>query len=191
MRARCPDFFICVVTLGSRCENFASGKWPYNQGMITAQPSLNGVNMAGRKPFKAVDVLTFGIPDSRLQPPSSLKGPERRVFIDLIAACPAAQFQSCDMPLLCVWATAAAQVEQAAGELAAGGMITTDGKVSPWFTIQQQAARTLALLALRLRLGPQSRSRMAPKTVVGPMSYYDRQRFEERDDGQDETGEAH
>jgi phage terminase small subunit len=147
--------------------------------------------MAGRKAFKTIDVVSFGVPDSRLQPPPSLKDPERRVFIDLIAASPSGQFQPSDMPLLCLWATAAAQVEQAAGELAAGGMVTTDGKVSPWFTIQQQAARTLALLALRLRLGPQSRSRMAPKTQPAVMSYYDRTRFEERNDAEDEADEAH
>jgi phage terminase small subunit len=147
--------------------------------------------MAGRKPFKTIDVVTFGLPDSRLQPPASLKDPERRVFVDLIASCPSGQFAASDMALLCLWATTTVQLEQAAAEMAAGGMVTTDGKVSPWFTIQQQAARTLALLALRLRLGPQSRTRMAPKTAVGPMSYYDRTRFEERDDGQDEAAETH
>ena len=47
--------------------------------------------------------------------------------------------------------------EQAAGELQAGGMVTADGRVSPWFTIHQQATKSLTGLALRLRLGPQSR----------------------------------
>ena len=49
--------------------------------------------------------------------------------------------------------------EQAAGELQAGGMVTADGRVSPWFTIHQQATKSLTGLALRLRLGPQSRAR--------------------------------
>lgn len=68
--------------------------------------------------------------------------------------------------------------EQAAGELQAQGMVTADGKVSPWFTIHQQATKTLNALALRLRLGPQSRVNKAPKTRAGMVSYYERMMLE-------------
>jgi len=63
--------------------------------------------------------------------------------------------------------------EQAAGELAASGMVTADGKVSPWFTIHQQATKALSNLALRLRLGPQSRALKAPKRRAQPLSYFE------------------
>jgi phage terminase small subunit len=147
--------------------------------------------MPGRKPFTSLeltDVVAYGIPDPRLRPPASLGEAERRVFIDLVTSCPSGQFQPSDMPLLALWATTTVQLEQAAGELTAGGMIV-DHKPSPWFDVQQRAAKTLAMLALRLRLSPQSRSRMAPKTKPAALSYYDRTRLEDGDD--DEAGEAH
>jgi hypothetical protein len=74
--------------------------------------------------------------------------------------------------------------EQAAGELAAAGPVTADGKVSGWFAIHERATRGLTLLALRLRLGPQSRASRAPKTMVGELSYCDRQRMERDDDNE-------
>jgi len=128
------------------------------------------------------------LPNPRLRPPASLPDPERQAFVKLMASCPAGQFQASDMPLLCLWATVTVQLEQAAGELARGGMVV-DAKPSPWFQIQQQAARTLALLALRLRLGPQSRTRMAPKKKPSSLSYYDLQRLG-GDDAEDKAGEA-
>ena len=67
---------------------------------------------------------------------------------------------------------------RAAGELETSGMVATDAKgkvsVSPWFTIHAQATKGLAGLALRLRIGPQSRAPKAPKTKAAPTSYYDR-----------------
>jgi len=68
--------------------------------------------------------------------------------------------------------------EQAARELAASGIVAADGRVSPWFSIHQQATKGLTALALRLRLGPQSRASKAPKTLAGPVSYYDRRTLE-------------
>jgi hypothetical protein len=59
-----------------------------------------------------------------------------------------------------------------------GGMVTADGKLSPWFTIHASATKTLNGLALRLRLGPQSRASKQSKKEPAPMSYYDRMRME-------------
>jgi Phage terminase, small subunit len=146
----------------------------------------------GRKPFTAVertDTVSYGLPDPRLRPPASLGEAERRVFIDLVTSCPSGQFAPSDTPMLALWATITVQLEQAAGELAAGGMVV-DGKASAWFDVQQRAAKTLAMLALRLRLSPQSRTRMAPKTKPAALSYYDRQRLE-GGDGEDDADEAH
>jgi hypothetical protein len=141
---------------------------------------------SGRKPFTTYDVQPFGAWD-RLKPPASLGKPERRAFFDLISRVPAGQFCEADLPLICRWAELTVMAEQAAGELAAQGMVTADGKVSPWFSIHQQATKGLTLLALRLRLGPQSRASKAPKTLVGELSYYDRRALEDGLDDEDEA----
>jgi hypothetical protein len=136
----------------------------------------------GRKPFATYDVVPFGLGNSRLKPPASLGKLEKRAFFDLIASVPAGQFRECDLPLLCRWAELTVMAEQAAGELAAQGMVTADGKVSPWFGIHEKATRALGTLALRLHIAPQSRGHAAPKTLAGELSYYDRRRLEDGDD---------
>jgi hypothetical protein len=136
----------------------------------------------GRKPFESVEVVPYGY-DRRLRPPDSLGEPEKRAFLDLVLSVPTSQFRACDLGLLCRYAELVVMAEQAAGELAAQGMVTADGKVSAWFTIHAQATKGLSALALRLRLGPQQRSRKAPKTAPGTVSYYDRQELEADDGG--------
>jgi len=82
------------------------------------------------------------------------------------------------MPLLCRWAELTVMCEQARGEMAVQGMVTADGKVSPWFSIHSQATKALSGLALRLRLGPQSRASKAPKKTAGSVSYFERMELE-------------
>lgn len=144
----------------------------------------------GRKPFETTDVVAFGLPNPRLRPPEGLGEPERRAFLDLICSCPAGQFQASDVGLLVRWCELSVMAEQAAGELTVGGMVTTDGKVSPWFAIYERATKALALLALRLRLGPQSRTRMAPKRTAAPTSYYDRAALLELEADDEDEDEA-
>jgi phage terminase small subunit len=138
----------------------------------------------GRKPFEVTDVVPYGGDSRRLQPPAGLGEAAKRVFLDVVVTTPRTQFQSSDTPLLCRYAEACVMAEEAAAKLAAEGAVTADGRVSPWFRIHQQACKTMAGLAMRLRLGPQSRSRMAPKSRAGPVSYYDRMTLEgTREDG--------
>ena len=132
----------------------------------------------GRKPFETTDVVPFGAENERLRPPPSLAEPAKRAFLDLVTTTDPRQFRASDLPLLCRWAELTVMAEQAAGELQAGGMVTADGRVSPWFTIHQHATKGLTGLALRLRLGPQSRTPKAPKTKPGAVSYYDRMTLE-------------
>jgi hypothetical protein len=127
----------------------------------------------GRQPYDTTDVVPFGAGISRLRPPTSLGEPERAALVALVTACPATQFEASDLPLICRYVEATVMAETAAGELAAGGMVTADGKVSPWFCIYQQSVKALSGLALRLRLGPQSRTPKAPKRKAGPLSYFD------------------
>jgi hypothetical protein len=59
-----------------------------------------------------------------------------------------------------------------------GGLVSADGKVSAWFQVHQQATKTLSTLALRLRLGPQSRALKQSKKEVALTSVYDQLRMQ-------------
>jgi phage terminase small subunit len=115
---------------------------------------------------------------------------EKKVFVALVAAVPATQFMAADLSLICRWCEWTVAAERAAAHIAAEGEVTNDGKLSPWVAIREKATKALTGLALRLRLGPQSRAFKAPKRTVTSLSYYDRQSLE-GNDGQGEAGEAH
>jgi phage terminase small subunit len=139
----------------------------------------------GRRPHITTDVQPWYLGSQRLQPPASLGEAERLAFIDLIASVPAAQFQASDVPLICRWCEACVMAETAAAELREHGMVvsTKEGqKPSPWFTIHQQATKTMKDLALRLKLSPQARHAKAPKTIAQSMSAYERLAMEGDDD---------
>jgi phage terminase small subunit len=132
----------------------------------------------GRQPYATTDVLPFGAGQRRLRPPEGLSEAAKAIFIDTVTACPASQFQPADIPLLCRWAELSAMCEAANVELQASGMLGADGKLSPWFVIYQQATKSLSGLALRLRIGPQSRMQKAPQRQVMTASYYERMQLE-------------
>ena len=142
---------------------------------------------SGKGAYQSTEVLRWDDPDARLRPPVSLQGPERQAFLDVILSCPAAQFRPTDLPLLCRWAELCVLCETAMAEMTAGGMVTSDGKVSSWFSIYERSTKALAGLALRLRLGPQSRAFKAPKKDAGLASFYDRMTLLEGDDDADEA----
>ena len=132
----------------------------------------------GRQPYATTDVLPFGTGTRRLRPPDGLSDAAKAAFLDLVTTCPADQFQPSDMPLLCRWAELSVMCEAASVELQASGMLGADGKPSPWFVIYQQATKSLSALALRLRIGPQSRMQKAPRRQVGTISYFERMELE-------------
>ena len=113
----------------------------------------------GRKPFETTYVVPFGAGNQRLRPPSSLAGAREAGFPRSRDDDLPQQFRPSDLPLLCRWSELTVMAEQAAGELQAGGMVTADGRVSPWVHDHGEATKSLTGLALRLRLGPQSRAR--------------------------------
>jgi hypothetical protein len=114
---------------------------------------------------------------------------EKRAFLDLIASTPVDQFRPCDLPLLARWSELCVMAERAAKVMEIEGMVTADGKPSAHFTIHKEATRGLNNLALRLRLGPQSRAHKAPRQKVGTVSYYERMELEGHRD--DEEADAH
>jgi phage terminase small subunit len=128
----------------------------------------------GRSSYATFDVVPYGEGKRRLSPPASLGEAEKRAFLDLVTACPTDQFQPSDRDLLCAWCELVVVRERAAKLLEVEGMVTADGKPSPWLKVHQDAAKGLSGLALRLRLGPQSRAQKAPRVQVGPVSYYEK-----------------
>ena len=88
----------------------------------------------------------------RLRPPPGLSGAEDAVFRQTVAACAADHFTAADVPLLIAYCQAVLLVRSAFKE------------IELQFPTWQQATRTLAMLATKLRLCPHSRS--DPKTIT-------------------------
>jgi hypothetical protein len=103
-------------------------------------------------------VLPVVHPKPSLPRPSADLAPEPlRIFNQLIAGAPAGHFRASDGPLLEAYAVAIAQAHRADREIAATGPVVND-RASPWLRVQADAARTIASLAMRLRLCPQARA---------------------------------
>jgi phage terminase small subunit len=116
---------------------------------------------------------------SRLSPPSTLSEAERSIFLDLVTACPAKQFQKSDMPLLVRYCEANALGDLASSRLRDDGVIV-GGRPSPWITVQEKAVRAVVALSMRLRLSPQARQPNNPSRKT-PVSYYERMTVDEKD----------
>jgi len=135
----------------------------------------------GRPPHETTDLTPFYPENRRLQPPDCLGALQRKAFLDLVTSCPISQFRKSDLALLCRWAELTVMAEQAAYEMQTGGMVVngqSGPRVSPWVTIHRDCVRELRALSQRLQLGPRGRSPKAPKTVAGPVSYYERMQLE-------------
>src|SRR6516165_6468215 len=111
----------------------------------------------GRPSFTTTNVTPWYDQGRRLQPPEHLEPIEKQAFIDLTSRVPAGQFVEADLPFLVRWCELELQAQTAAEELRTHGMMTPMGERSPWLAVHAQAVKGQAMLALRLRLGPQSR----------------------------------
>jgi hypothetical protein len=128
--------------------------------------------------YQTTDVVPYGT-GRRLTPPDSLGDRARAAFIDLTTSVPSNHFRSSDLSLLCGWSEMVALAERCAFEMEQPhGVVGVDGKATAWVSAHASATKILALLALRLRLGPQQRVMKAPKREPSPVSYYDRMRLE-------------
>ena len=144
------------------------------------------VTTSGRRPYTTIDTPLYGEGARRLSPPAGLPEAERRVFLDLIGAAPPSQFMASDTPLVVRYCELVVLAGRAAEGLRNAPLVSDDGKPSPWVGIHASATKGLILLALKLRLSPQARSRKAPKALAATMSYYERMDLEAADDD-DET----
>jgi phage terminase small subunit len=99
------------------------------------------------------------------------------VFLDLVSSTDPKQFRESDPPLMARYCELVVLAEQAAGELAADGVVITHNKgsrVSPWFNVHASTVKSLAMVATRLKLSPSARAPKAPKTTPAAVSYYER-----------------
>jgi hypothetical protein len=131
----------------------------------------------GRPPHETTEITPFYAKSGRLQPPDGLGEAQRRVFVDLIASCPASQFRKSDVHLLARWSELTIMAEQAALKLEQEGMVVAGQhgfRASPWFQIHRDCCRELRDLSQRLLIGPRGRQPRAAKVKPGVVSYYER-----------------
>jgi len=107
-----------------------------------------------------------------VQPPATLSKPARAVFLDLVGDCHPEHFEDSDVGLLCQYCEAQAMAERAAAELQNGTGKTADWALKLW----EKANKVMSGLALRLRLGPQSRREKAK--VERPLTWDEKFRLE-------------
>jgi phage terminase small subunit len=92
-----------------------------------------------------------------VQSPPTLSEPARAVFLDLVGSCNPEHFEKSDIGLLCQYCEAQSMAERAAAELQNG-----TGEAPEWaLKLWEKANKVMSGLALRLRLGPQSRRERA------------------------------
>ena len=93
----------------------------------------------------------------RLDPPTSLSRCARRVFKLIVKRADPVHFVRSDEPLIAAYATTICEFEEISARLAKDGLINPDGKPHPLLATQEKLAKTLSMLALRLRLAPSAR----------------------------------
>lgn len=109
----------------------------------------------GRKSAAALSVVTDFERVERLKPPVGLSEGEQALFRQVIAECAADHFTASDAPLLVAYVQSVLLSRWAFKEL---------GEDRENYRVWQQAARTMATLATKLRLCPHSRT--DPKTIA-------------------------
>jgi hypothetical protein len=133
---------------------------------------------------KTQGALTVNGDPPRLTPPPNLTTAQRRMFIDLVARCPAKQFAPGDVELLALYVCACVLAQSA---------VRKAGKDLRALTVWEKSTRAAAMLATRLRLSPQSRT--DPKVITRgqmahPPSVYDIMRLEREANGSERSRSA-
>ena len=103
----------------------------------------------GKRGRHSSNVIPISSGRRRIEPPSDLTPIEARTFREVVANCPSSQFVESDIPLLVSFCQATLLSRKAAKALASdpGALIVWD-----------RAVKVQAMLAMRLRLAPSSRS---------------------------------
>ena len=131
----------------------------------------------GRKTPGDLAALAVNGDGPRLEPPAYLTEPERALFAELVAVCPAQQFVASDVPLLASYVQAT---------ILARSAVKRAGKDSRALSTWEKATKVQAMLSTKLRLTPHSRT--DPKTIghhvraQRPLSVYEQMRARNGDD---------
>jgi phage terminase small subunit len=104
-----------------------------------------------------------------VQPPPTLSEAAKEIFLDLVSSVDPAHFEHSDVGLLCQYCEAQAMAERSAAKLQNGD---DPDALRTW----EKANKVMSGLALRLRLGPQSRRDRAK--VERPLTWDERFRLE-------------
>jgi phage terminase small subunit len=112
----------------------------------------------GRKSAAELAVVRPAGGSSRLRPPPYLGEEERKVWQDIVLACPAEHFLASDVPLLARYVENVVMARRAADALSAEGAVI-GGRPSPWLVVAEKGDRALVALSMRLRISPQARMR--------------------------------
>ena len=107
-----------------------------------------------------------------IRPPSTLSAAAKAIFLALVLDCEPGHFKSADAGMLCQYCEAQAMAERAAAELNGEGPPNAQ-----WLAVWEKAVKVMKDLALRLRLGPQSRRERA--RADRPLTWSDRFRLEQ------------
>jgi hypothetical protein len=130
-----------------------------------------------RRSAASLSVVSPSGAPPRLQVPAELTGKAGQTFGSIVAASRPGHFLPQDTALLVEYARAVALADEAANELRISGAVTISVRgatVSPWVLIQEKATRTMAALAVRLKLGPQMRGLAVSAQPQRPLSYHER-----------------
>ena len=131
-------------------------------------------------PRKSSNVVAIDTRQNRLHPPANLDGPERDLFVALVAANAPTHFRDSDMPLLLQYCAAAVLSDRAMAELRAAPII--DGKPSAWLAVFEKANRAMLGLSMRLRLSPQARQANNPTRPQPRLSAYEMEALRNAED---------
>jgi hypothetical protein len=104
------------------------------------------------------------------------------VFTELVVTHSVGHFRPGDLTLLTRYCELAGIAERCEFEMSQPhGLVAPDGKVAPWHALHASTVKSMNGLALRLRLGPQSRALKQSKKTIGTVGYYDRMAVEARE----------
>ena len=96
-----------------------------------------------------------------LQPPATLSGPARELFVRIVSANTPKHFMPSDLPLLSTYVEACTMSEKATKELNKKP-IDDNGRPSAWLHVQEKQTKIMQGLSMRLRLSPRSRAPNRP-----------------------------
>lgn len=110
----------------------------------------------------------------KVKPPSDLSVMAKKVWEQIINTTPNEQFTDSDFPVLVTYCEVYATMRTALDMMHIEGEVLQDrwgkGYKNPWFSIAQESASKIPMLAMKLRLSPSSRKKGEVTKELPPAS---------------------